>query len=355
MYDYARTYWSGRSVRNVLATAATRPDPPPSGWPTAPNCCNSSWSSGTRRTAVRSSRPGFAYAARLLRGHPLDLPGADVRRVDRGTGRGLRLLPAAAARQHPHHPSDRHFDIFDQYDRVFAFVDAHPELSVWRPVLFRRMLNHFCAVYASRDGLPHPSRAAFFRRATASCRRYRTPGAPAPRRAQLRHGLMRLGARRTYRALAASRRIGEGSAGRRRRPGAGPCGAAAPGEALQGGLGAVLLQRGRGVLGGSRRRGLPGLAAGADRHPPPAPGPSRTAPGRSAYLDCAFAGGWSARPVPPPPTPGRAVAKSSESRATARRFSATRACSPAPAGGCGSGPGCPGGPRGSAGGPGRGR
>lgn len=64
--------------------------------------------------------------------------------------------------------SRKHFDIFDQYDRVFAFLDAHPELPAqWRPLIFRRMIDHFCTIFTTRGRLPRGSRADFLRRAPA--------------------------------------------------------------------------------------------------------------------------------------------------------------------------------------------
>ncbi|MEW1610398.1 MULTISPECIES: CDP-glycerol glycerophosphotransferase family protein [unclassified Streptomyces] len=211
MYDYARTYWSGRSVRNVLADRLAERGPDTFRLADRPELLQLLmvvWNKAYRRAFVEAE--GFTFPPGYYEDTPWTYP------VLMSAG-SIAVLDAVCVSYRQRRrgnilstTSEKHFDIFHQYDRVFAFVDARPELAVWRPVLFRRMLDHFAAVYASRDRLPHPSRAAFFRRATASCRRYRTPGASVPRRAQLRHGLMRLGARRTYRALAASRRIGDG-------------------------------------------------------------------------------------------------------------------------------------------------
>ncbi|MBO7941680.1 hypothetical protein JTP77_038165, partial [Streptomyces sp. S9] len=71
----------------------------------------------------------------------------------------------------------RHFDVFDQYDRVFAFVGERPALARWRPVLFQRMVDHFTTILAKRDRLPRAARAEFLRRARAHYRRHRAPGA----------------------------------------------------------------------------------------------------------------------------------------------------------------------------------
>ncbi|MFC9175373.1 bifunctional glycosyltransferase family 2 protein/CDP-glycerol:glycerophosphate glycerophosphotransferase [Streptomyces sp. DSS69] len=211
MYDYARTYWSGRSVRNVLADRLDERGPASFRLADRPELLHLLmvvWNKAYRRVFVEAE--GFTFPPGYYEDTPWTYP------VLMSAG-SIAVLDAVCVSYRQRRrgnilstTSEKHFDIFEQYDRVFAFLDARPELSVWRPVLFRRMLDHFCAVYASRDRLPHPRRAAFFRRASASCRRYATPGAPVPRRALLRHGLLHLGARRTYRALAAGRRIGDG-------------------------------------------------------------------------------------------------------------------------------------------------
>jgi CRISPR system Cascade subunit CasB len=96
-----------------------------------------------------------------------------------------------------------HFDVFDQYDRVFAFLDERPGLDRWRPVLFRRSVDHLTTEFTRPGRLPRAARAEFWRRARAPHRRHRIPGAPlgpVGPRARLRHTLVRLGLHRTYRA-----------------------------------------------------------------------------------------------------------------------------------------------------------
>lgn len=95
----------------------------------------------------------------------------------------------------------RHFDIFEQYDRVFTYLDSHPELAHWRPVLFRRMVDHVSTVFVERGRLPRASRADFLRKSRDHYRRYRTPGARIRVRTRLRHALVRLGTHRIYRLL----------------------------------------------------------------------------------------------------------------------------------------------------------
>ncbi|WP_411102207.1 CDP-glycerol glycerophosphotransferase family protein [Streptomyces sp. cmx-4-9] len=110
--------------------------------------------------------------------------------------------------------SRRHLDVFDQYDRVFAYLSGRPEMERWRPAVHRRMAEHFCALYADPRRLPRGSRAEFFRRAGVLLRRYRAPGGAGAlplslsRTDRVRHTLMRLGARRTHGLLSALRAAG---------------------------------------------------------------------------------------------------------------------------------------------------
>ncbi|MCM1972694.1 bifunctional glycosyltransferase family 2 protein/CDP-glycerol:glycerophosphate glycerophosphotransferase [Streptomyces sp. G1] len=113
-------------------------------------------------------------------------------------------------------PSRRHFDVFEQYERVFAFLAERPELARWRPVLFRRTADHLTALFARGDLLPRAGRAEFLRLARDLLRRHRAPGTPVPPlRERLRHALVRLGLHRTYRALRTTavlgRRTGKGA------------------------------------------------------------------------------------------------------------------------------------------------
>ncbi|MCL7381486.1 bifunctional glycosyltransferase family 2 protein/CDP-glycerol:glycerophosphate glycerophosphotransferase [Streptomyces sp. 35G-GA-8] len=129
-------------------------------------------------------------------------------------------------------------EVFDAYDRVFAFLDERPDAAAapggaaeapgsaaapdgsaaapdgsaaapdadrWRPVLHRRMLDHLAALAATDGMLPRRARAEFFHRARAHHRRYRAPG--TGRGGRPRHALLRLGAHRTHRALRAARHL----------------------------------------------------------------------------------------------------------------------------------------------------
>ncbi|MFE3905481.1 CDP-glycerol glycerophosphotransferase family protein [Streptomyces sp. NPDC059153] len=202
VYDYARTYWTGESVRNTFAEHLVETGPATftlAGRPGLLKVLMVVWNKAYRRAFVEAEKFAFppGYYEDTPWTYPVLLAARSIAVLDRVcVGYRQRRQGNILATT-----SRKHFDIFEQYDRVFAFIDARPELAPWRPVIFRRMLDHFCTLFTTPGRLPRGSRAEFFRRARAHCGRYRAPGAPVPRRARLRHGLIRLGAHRTYRAL----------------------------------------------------------------------------------------------------------------------------------------------------------
>jgi CDP-glycerol glycerophosphotransferase len=100
--------------------------------------------------------------------------------------------------------SDRHFEVFDQYEWLFAVVDgAAGAYDEFRPELFRLMINHYLVIVGNTRRLPAAMRREFFRRVVADYRR-RLPdeGYPAPEGVVwLKHQLVRRDAYRTYAVL----------------------------------------------------------------------------------------------------------------------------------------------------------
>ncbi|WP_367042460.1 bifunctional glycosyltransferase family 2 protein/CDP-glycerol:glycerophosphate glycerophosphotransferase [Streptomyces sp. Je 1-332] len=209
IYDYARTFWSGEAVRNQYAALLTEEGRAPFRLIDRPGLLRLlmvAWNKAYRRDFIE--REGFTFPPGLYEDTPWTAPvlmKADaIATLDRVCVHYLQRRRGSILRT----TTRRHFEIFDQYERVFAFLDEHPELSAaWRPVLFRKMVDHLSAVFTKRDRLPRGSRAEFLRRARSHYRRYRVPG-PRPRaRARVRHGLVRLGTHRTYRTLWAALRF----------------------------------------------------------------------------------------------------------------------------------------------------
>ncbi|GAB1335923.1 bifunctional glycosyltransferase family 2 protein/CDP-glycerol:glycerophosphate glycerophosphotransferase [Streptomyces sp. E-15] len=211
VFDYARTHWDGRQVRNRLAAQLTEEGPAPFRLQDRPGLLRVlmvAWNKAYRREFVREH--GFAFPPGYYEDTPWTFPVLL-------TARSIATLDRVCVhyRQRPGSilatTSRRHFDLFDQYDRVFAYIAERPALARWRPELFRRMVDHYATVFTKPGRLPRGSHGEFLRRARAHYRRHHVPGA----RVGLRHALVRFGLHRTFRALrlaAAVRRRVLGSA-----------------------------------------------------------------------------------------------------------------------------------------------
>ncbi|PZG23376.1 CDP-glycerol--glycerophosphate glycerophosphotransferase [Micromonospora craterilacus] len=114
--------------------------------------------------------------------------------------------------------SGRHFDAFEQYDRLFAWLrQRHPD-GRWHAELFDLMVNHFLVVVGNDDRLHPHLRRSFFRRVAGHYRRY-LPGGGYPRPggvAGLKHRLVGQDSYLAYAALRRAHRL----AGRLRSPAA---------------------------------------------------------------------------------------------------------------------------------------
>lgn len=216
VYDYARTTWSGTAARNQYAQLLAEDGPDVfrlADRPALLRLLMVVWNKAYRRDFVQ--RQGLAFPPGYYEDTPWTFPAL-------ATAESIAVLDRVCVHYRQRRRGNilgttgrGHFDIFDQYDRVFAFLDSRPELARWRPLLVRRMTDHLTAVYTARGRLPRDSRAEFFRRAAAHCRRYRC-AAPAPAAVdsapprlavRVRHGLVRLGWHRPFRLLAGAQRL----------------------------------------------------------------------------------------------------------------------------------------------------
>ncbi|MFC9931632.1 CDP-glycerol glycerophosphotransferase family protein [Streptomyces sp. NPDC127190] len=178
VFDYARTYWWGGTRRNVLAEVLTEAG---SGTFTAAehprilDLLMVVWNKVYRREFVASE--GFEFPPGYYEDTPWTFPvmlsAGRIAALDRiclyyRQRRQGNILSTT---------SRKHFDIHDQYERVFAFVDRRPELAVWRPYLHRKMGEHCLDILAKPDRLPPGDKAEFFRRTRELFRRHRPEGA----------------------------------------------------------------------------------------------------------------------------------------------------------------------------------
>ncbi|MFI7539874.1 glycosyltransferase family 2 protein [Actinoplanes sp. NPDC049599] len=95
--------------------------------------------------------------------------------------------------------SERHFEAFDQYERMLDWVAARDPEPWLRHRLFTLMIDHLLVVAGNDSRVPSRRRRAFFRRLAVHYRRYRPAGYPAD--PGIKHRLVRIGAYPLYAAL----------------------------------------------------------------------------------------------------------------------------------------------------------
>ncbi|MEU6657769.1 bifunctional glycosyltransferase family 2 protein/CDP-glycerol:glycerophosphate glycerophosphotransferase [Streptomyces sp. NPDC046821] len=208
VYDYVRSYWTGDTAPNPVTAHLAERGPASFSLDDRPGLLrvlHVVWNKAYRREFLE--RAGFTFAPGYYEDvswtYPVLVTAESIAVLDRVCVRYRQRRKGAITCS----PGQRHFEIFGQYDRVFAYLTAHPETARWRPLVFRRMIDHFSTVFTAPDRLPRRSRAAFLRRARTYCRRYHCPGATPRIRTRVRHGLVRLGAHRSYRALHSARAL----------------------------------------------------------------------------------------------------------------------------------------------------
>ncbi|MEU6404753.1 bifunctional glycosyltransferase family 2 protein/CDP-glycerol:glycerophosphate glycerophosphotransferase [Streptomyces sp. NPDC046985] len=172
VYDYARTYWDGRVRANQRADLLKAGGPDVFSLAERPQLLDLLqivWNKAYRRDFV--VRHGLSFPAGYYEDAPwtfCSLISAEriavldrvcvLYRQRRAGGNILKTV------------SRKHFDVFDQYRRVFHHLDAHPGLDPWRGPLFRKMIDHYLTVLERPGRLPLDARAEFFHRAAADYR-----------------------------------------------------------------------------------------------------------------------------------------------------------------------------------------
>ncbi|MER7678360.1 CDP-glycerol glycerophosphotransferase family protein [Streptomyces sp. NPDC096934] len=179
VFDYARTYWWGGTRRNALAhvlaeagdgtfRAAEHPE--------ILELLMVVWNKVYRREFV--AREGFTFPPGYYEDTPWTFP--VMLSADRIATLDRICLNYRQRRQGNilSTTSRKHFDIHDQYERVFAFVDSRPELARWRPYLHRKMGEHCLDILAKPDRLPASDKGEFFARTAALFREHRSGPVP---------------------------------------------------------------------------------------------------------------------------------------------------------------------------------
>lgn len=182
IFDYMRTYWDGRVRPNLRADLLKEEGPDVFSLAERPQLLDLLqivWNKAYRRDFV--TRTGLTFPP----GYYEDAPWTFCSLI---SAERIALLDRVCVRYRQRREggnilktvSRKHFDVFDQYQRVFDYLDAHEELAEWRGPLFRKMVDHYLTVLERPGRLPQDARAEFFHRASRDYRARLPKGFPRP-------------------------------------------------------------------------------------------------------------------------------------------------------------------------------
>lgn len=177
LFDYARTYWWGKQQRNVLGGVIGEA---PGGVFTIDDhyelfeVLNVIWNKLYRRDFLQRFDMPFpdGYYEDIPWTYPALMAARSITVVDRvlyfyRQRRGGNILRTQTR---------RHFDIFLQYDRLFAWLAEHPEKGEFAPYFFDKMVDHTLGMWAAGSRLPGADRREFFEEIGRRIRQYRPEG-----------------------------------------------------------------------------------------------------------------------------------------------------------------------------------
>ncbi|MFI6761868.1 glycosyltransferase family 2 protein [Micromonospora sp. NPDC050417] len=221
---YARVYWDGRIEDHpVSAVQQGREVPESFTFAEQPGLLNHLWIACNKvirrdflvETGLTFGPGWYEDVAFVL---PLMLASGRISLLDRDCYGYRQRQQGAITRT----VSERHFEVFDQWDRVFEFMNSRPgEFATLRPVIFQRMIWHCLQVLGHASRVPGPMRRTFFARITAQYRRH-LPSGGAPVAAGndgMKQRLVALGAYQLFEMLMSAWQIRQRLAGRRPRVG----------------------------------------------------------------------------------------------------------------------------------------
>ncbi|MFD0368348.1 CDP-glycerol glycerophosphotransferase family protein [Streptomyces sp. NPDC127114] len=205
VFDYSRTHWDGRITPNaradVLAKAAKQGVFALKDQPELLNLLQVAWNKAYRRDFIEQW--GFQYPSGYYEDTPWTYPVMIAAETIAVIDRVCVYYRQRRQGSILHSTSRKHFDVFDQYELVFKFLDENPQFDEYRGALYERMVNHFRVVDVSPGRLPDDARAEFRERWAEVEGRLRPEGHPAaPRgKGQMIPARHRDKARKTVRSL----------------------------------------------------------------------------------------------------------------------------------------------------------
>ncbi|MCW2942154.1 MAG: CDP-glycerol:glycerophosphate glycerophosphotransferase [Actinomycetia bacterium] len=238
IFDYARGYWHGKVQRSVINDLFRTPPPPEvfelSKRPSVLQLMMTAWNKAIRREFLVELGLRFSsgFYEDLNVTYPILMAAERLSLLDRTCYIYRQRRRGAITRT----AGKKHFDAFAQYERVFAFMAAHPEAAQYKPLMFDRTIWHLLVILERGDRVTRKDEPAFFHEMSELYRKHIPAGHTPPDEGKLA-AKYRLIERDAYSTFARLRRINAQRIAARRKVGA------AKRRAVS--LGAHLKRRGR--------------------------------------------------------------------------------------------------------------
>ncbi|MFI5486800.1 CDP-glycerol glycerophosphotransferase family protein [Micromonospora echinaurantiaca] len=206
LVDHVRTHWNDTATRSAMAEVF--PEPPGEGTfrlrdrPETLHLLHTAWNRLVRRRFLVELGLRFApgWYEDVSFSYPVLMAAERIAVLDRVCVNYRQRRAGAITRTR----GDRHFEVFEQWHRVFRLMDSWgPAVDELRPAVFERMIWHYLTVLGNGQRIAPELRPGFFRQITADYARWVPPdGRPAPAGVEgLKYRLVAAGRWRTFSAL----------------------------------------------------------------------------------------------------------------------------------------------------------
>jgi CDP-glycerol glycerophosphotransferase len=182
IFDYARGYWHGKVQRSVINHLFREPPAPDvftlAERPSVLQLMMTAWNKAIRRQYLLDLGLRFSsgFYEDLNVTYPILMAAERLSLLDRNCYVYRQRRRGAITRT----AGKKHFDAFQQYERVFAFMDAHPSTAEYRPVMFDRMMWHLLVILERGDRVHGKDEPAFFSGMSEIYRRFLPAGHEPP-------------------------------------------------------------------------------------------------------------------------------------------------------------------------------
>ncbi|ROO90044.1 CDP-glycerol glycerophosphotransferase [Actinocorallia herbida] len=210
IFDYARSYWHGKVQRSVINKLFREPPAPEvfalKDRASVLQLMMTAWNKAIRRDFLVDLGIKFSggYYEDINVTYPILMAADKLSLLDEVVYIYRQRRRGAITRT----GGKKHFDAFAQYERIFAFMDRHPETDQYRPLMFDRTIWHLLIILGRGDRVLPEDRAKFFAGMSKIYKTYRPKAHVLPEDAQLA-AKYKLIEKNNYRAFATSKRLNE--------------------------------------------------------------------------------------------------------------------------------------------------